>query len=232
MPAGRAAAWLAFYAVGVETLTFLFTDIERSTALLGRVGDGVYAQVLTGHHALIRSALAAHDGREIDTQGDAFFAVFSSPRACVAAVLAMQQALQGHAWPGGEQVRVRMGIHCGEAARTAAGLVGLEVHRAARVAAVAHGGQVLVSEAAAVLVRDGLKGHKTDAKDCARLAELFECWAAARVLHPGPGAEGGAGPDPVQDQDGAGPHLGDPAAGQVAGIGRRPGSRCPAGRSR
>ena len=66
------------------------------------------------------------------------------------------QAIQAHAWPGGEQVRVRMGIRSGEAAKTAAGLVGLEVHRAARVAAVAHGGQVLVSEAAAALVRDGL----------------------------------------------------------------------------
>jgi predicted ATPase/class 3 adenylate cyclase len=157
VPAGscRWRGW-AFYPVGVETLAFLFTDIEGSTALLGRVGDGVYAQVLAGHHTLIRSALAAHGGREIDTQGDAFFAVFSSPRACVAAVLAMQQAIAAHAWPGGERVRVRMGVHCGEAARTAAGLVGLEVHRAARVAAVAYGGQVLVSEAAAVMVRDGL----------------------------------------------------------------------------
>ncbi|HEV3292010.1 MAG TPA: adenylate/guanylate cyclase domain-containing protein, partial [Streptosporangiaceae bacterium] len=140
----------------METLTFLFTDIEGSTALLGRVGDGVYARVLADHHTLIRSSLAAHDGSEVDTQGDAFFAVFSSPRACVAAVLQMQQAFDAHAWPAGERVRVRMGIHCGEAARTATGLVGLGVHRAARVAAVAWGGQVLVSEAAAVLVRDGL----------------------------------------------------------------------------
>jgi len=146
----------AFYAVGVETLTFLFTDIEGSTALLQRVGDGVYAQVLAGHHALIRSALAAQGGREIDTQGDAFFAVFSSPRRCVAAAVQMQQAMEAHAWPCGERLRVRMGVHCGEAARTATGLVGLEVHRAARVAAVAWGGQVLVSEAAAGLVRDGL----------------------------------------------------------------------------
>jgi predicted ATPase/class 3 adenylate cyclase len=142
--------------VSVETLTFLFTDIEGSTALLGRLGEDDYAQVLAGHHALIRSALAAHDGHEVDTQGDALFAVFSSPRGCVAAVLQMQQDLQGHVWPGGERVQVRMGIHCGEAARTATGLVGLEVHRAARMAAVAYGGQVLVSESAAVLVRDGL----------------------------------------------------------------------------
>ena len=179
------AAWQAFYAVSVETLAFLFTDIEGSTALLGRVGDDDYAQVLAGHHALIRSALAAHGGREIDTQGDAFFAVFSSPRGCVAAVLEMQQALAAHGWPGGERVRVRMGIHCGEAARTAAGLVGLEVHRAARVAAAGYGGQVLVSEAAAVLVRDGLPPGAALAdlgvhrlKDLGRPEHIFQLTAA------------------------------------------------------
>ena len=112
--------------------------------------------MLAGHHGLIRSALAAHGGREVDTQGDGFFAVFSSPRACLAAVLAMQQALRAAVWPAGEQVRVRMGVHCGEAEQTATGLVGLEVHRAARIAAVGYGGQVLVSESAAVLVRDWL----------------------------------------------------------------------------
>ena len=169
----------------VETLTFLFTDIEGSTALLRRVGEDGYAQVLAGHHALIRSALAAHDGSEVDTQGDAFFAVFSSPRACVAAVLEMQHALAAHAWPAGERVRVRMGIHCGEAARTAAGLVGLEVHRAARVAAVACGGQVLVSEAAAVLVRDWLPPGAALAdlgvhrlKDLGRPERIFQLQAA------------------------------------------------------
>jgi predicted ATPase/class 3 adenylate cyclase len=169
----------------VETLTFLFTDIEGSTVLLQRLGEEAYAQVLAGHHALIRSALAAHDGREIDTQGDAFFAVFASPRGCVAAVLAMQQAIQGHAWPGGEQVRVRMGIHSGEAARTATGLVGLEVHRAARVAAVGHGGQVLVSEAAAALVRDRLPPGAALAdlgvhrlKDLGRPERIFQLHAA------------------------------------------------------
>jgi predicted ATPase/class 3 adenylate cyclase len=169
----------------VETLTFLFTDIEGSTALLGRLGEEVYAQLLAGHHALIRSALAAHDGREVDTQGDAFFAVFSSPRGCVAAVLAMQQAIAADAWPGGERVRVRMGIHSGEAAKTATGVVGLEVHRAARVAAVGHGGQVLVSEAAAVLVRDGLPpgaaladlgSHRL--KDLGRPERIFQLTAA------------------------------------------------------
>jgi class 3 adenylate cyclase len=142
VPAGCGSAGPHFYAVYVETLTFLFTDIEGSTALLGRLGDDDYAQLLAGHHALIWSALAAHGGGEVDTQGDAFFAVFSSLRGCVAAVL--QQAIQAHAWPGREPVRVRMGIHCGEAARTPAGLVGLvglEVHRAGRVAAVGYGGR-------------------------------------------------------------------------------------------
>ena len=149
----------------METFTFLFTDIEGSTALLGRVGEGLYGQVLAGHHLLIRSGLAAHGGREVDTQGDALFAVFSSPRACVAAVLQMQQALAAHAWPGGERVRVRMGIHTGQASTTGAGLVGLDVHRAARVAAVAYGGQVLLSETAAAIVRDALPA-------CASLRDL------------------------------------------------------------
>jgi class 3 adenylate cyclase len=79
----------------VETFTFLFTDIEGSTALLRRLGEGLYAQLLADHHALIRSGLAAHDGKEVDTQGDAFFAVFSSSRACMAAVTQMQRALGG-----------------------------------------------------------------------------------------------------------------------------------------
>jgi predicted ATPase/class 3 adenylate cyclase len=140
----------------VETFTFLFTDIQGSTALLHRLGESLYAQLLAGHHSLIRSGLAAHDGTEVGTEGDAFFAVFSSSRGCVAAVLEMQRALTAHAWPGGEQVRVRMGVHTGEASRTATGLVGLDVHRAARVAAVGYGGQVLVSETAAALVRDCL----------------------------------------------------------------------------
>jgi predicted ATPase/class 3 adenylate cyclase/DNA-binding XRE family transcriptional regulator len=141
---------------GAGAVTFLFTDIEGSTALLRRLGEGAYAQLLAGHHALIRSVLAAHGGRELNTAGDGFFAAFWSPRVCVAAVVQMQQALEGHAWPGGERVRVRMGVHTGEVSDTAVGPVGLDVHRAARVAAVGHGGQVLVSETAAALVRDAL----------------------------------------------------------------------------
>jgi predicted ATPase/class 3 adenylate cyclase/DNA-binding CsgD family transcriptional regulator len=169
----------------METYTFLFTDIEGSTALLRRVGQGAYEQVLADHHALIRSALAAHGGSEANTLGDGFFAAFSSSRACVAAVLEMQQAIEAHAWPAGEQVRVRMGIHTGEAEQTGAGLVGLDVHRAARVAGVAHGGQVLVSETAAALVRDSLPpgAALTDLgvhrlKDLGRPEQIFQLRAA------------------------------------------------------
>jgi class 3 adenylate cyclase/tetratricopeptide (TPR) repeat protein len=168
----------------VETLTFLFTDIEGSTALLRRVGAGVYAQLLADHHRLIRSVLAAHDGRELNTLGDGFFAAFSSPRACVAGVVQMQQVLEGHAWPSGERLRVRMGVHTGEASETAVGPVGLDVHRAARVAAVAHGGQVLVSETAVALVRDTLPPGAAlvdlgvhQLKDLARPEQIFQLTA-------------------------------------------------------
>jgi predicted ATPase/class 3 adenylate cyclase len=144
------------YALLTHALTFLFTDIQGSTALLSRLGGDAYAEILSDHHQVIRAGLAAHDGREVDTQGDGFFAVFSSPRACGAAVIEMQRALARRQWTGGEQVRVRMGMHCGEASEMATGLVGIDVHRAARIAAVAHGGQVVLSAAAAALVADSL----------------------------------------------------------------------------
>jgi predicted ATPase/class 3 adenylate cyclase len=141
--------------LATQTLTFLFTDIEGSTAMLQNLGDA-YAEVLADHHRIIRAGLAGHHGREIDTQGDAFFAVFTSPRACVAAAIEMQRAFASHPWPAGREVRVRMGMHSGEAAQTAVGLVGLDVHRAARVAAVAHGGQVVLSATTAALLRDSM----------------------------------------------------------------------------
>jgi class 3 adenylate cyclase len=149
-----AAAPTTRFAVG--TSTFLFTDIEGSTALLGRLGTEKYADVLAEHHRVIRESLAAHAGVEVDTQGDAFFAVFASPSRCAAAAISIQRSLATVAWPDGEDVRVRMGLHHGEAAETANGPVGHDVHRAARIAGVAHGGQILVSETAAALLRDSL----------------------------------------------------------------------------
>jgi class 3 adenylate cyclase len=171
----------------VETLTFLFADIEGSTALPRRVGQDVYAQVLAEHHALIRSALAAHDGRGLNTLGDGFFAAFPSPRQCAAAVLAMQQALETHARLVGQRVRMRMG---GPHRRRGAGgrcpHARLDVQRAPRIAAVAYGGQIVLSEAAAVLVREWLPADAalTDLgahrlEDLGRPEELFQLsrWA-------------------------------------------------------
>jgi len=170
--------------LSTETLTFLFTDIEGSTALLKRLGDDAYAEALADHHSLIRSCLTNHGGKEVSTQGDGFFAVFSSPRACVSAVIEMQRAFGAHEWPAGEPLRVRMGVHSGEASETTTGIVGLEVHRAARIAAVAHGGQILLSLPAAVLVRDSLPAgaslrdlglHRL--KDLGRPEQIFQLQA-------------------------------------------------------
>jgi predicted ATPase/class 3 adenylate cyclase len=141
--------------LAAQTLTFLFTDVEGSTALLTRLGGG-YAEVLADHHRLIRASLAAHGGEEVDTQGDAFFAVFSSPSACAAAAIDMQRAFLSHPWPAGEGVRVRMGLHSGEASQTTAGLVGLGIHRAARIAAAGYGGQIVLSAATAALLGDSM----------------------------------------------------------------------------
>jgi predicted ATPase len=154
--------------------------------LLGRLGEVTYARLLAEHHRLVRDALAAHGGNEMTTMGDGFFAVFTSPRGCVRAVLEMQRELAARDWPEGEHVRVRMGVHSGEASETAAGLVGLDVHRAARVAGVAYGGQVVFSSSAAALVRDVLPdgtslhdlGHHR-LKDLGRPEQIFQLQAAA-----------------------------------------------------
>ena len=139
----------------METLTFLFTDIEGSTQLLTRLGDA-YAAALSDHHDIIRTSLAAHGGDEIATTGDGFFAVFSSPRGSVAAAIDMQRILAAHNWPNEERVRVRIGIHTGEATKETTGPVGLDVHRAARIAAVGHGGQILVSVSTAAIAGGAL----------------------------------------------------------------------------
>jgi predicted ATPase/class 3 adenylate cyclase/DNA-binding CsgD family transcriptional regulator len=141
--------------VATQTLTFLFADIDNSTAMSQRLGN-VYAGVLADHHRLITAALGAHGGEKAVTQGDEVLAVFPSPLVCADAAIQMQRALVSHAWPAGEPVRVRIGIHGGEVSSTPAGLAGLVARRAALIAAVAHGGQVLVSAAAAGLLRDAL----------------------------------------------------------------------------
>jgi WD40 repeat protein/class 3 adenylate cyclase len=127
------------------TVTFLFTDIEGSTRLLHALGDG-YAAVLADHRRLLREAFTRHAGVEVDTQGDSFFVAFADPHGALAAAADAQTALARHPWPDGAAVPVRMGLHTGEPLLTDDHYVGIDVHRGARIAAAAHGGQVLVSE--------------------------------------------------------------------------------------
>jgi class 3 adenylate cyclase len=135
------------------TATFLFTDIEGSTHLLTAYRDA-YASILADHHRILREAFSAHGGREVDNQGDAFFVAFTRARDAALAAAAGQRALASHVWPGGAKVRVRMGIHTGEADVTVDRYVGLSVHRAARISALGHGGQILVSPTTAGLLED------------------------------------------------------------------------------
>ena len=132
------------------TVTFLFTDVEASTRLLHELGDA-YADVLAEHRRVLRDAFTRHGGVEVDTQGDAFFVAFPRASDALAAAAAGRAALATGA------VRVRMGLHTGEPLLTDEGYVGIDVHRAARIAAAGHGGQILVSQAARDLVgSDGL----------------------------------------------------------------------------
>jgi len=130
------------------TVTFLFTDVEGSTRLLQAHGDA-YADLLAEHRRVLREAFARHDGVEVDTQGDAFFVAFPRAAGAVAAAEEAQRALE----PG--PIRVRMGLHTGEPLVTAEGYVGIDVHRAARIASSAHGGQILVSDTTHRLLEPG-----------------------------------------------------------------------------
>ena len=134
------------------TVTFLFTDIEGSTRLLQRVGEEQYSSLLVECRSLLRTAFQQHHGREVDTQGDAFFVAFARATDAVSAAIASQHALASHPWPEGVAVRVRMGLHTGEPQVAAEWYVGLDVHHAARVMSAAHGGQVLLSQTTRELV--------------------------------------------------------------------------------
>ncbi len=129
------------------TVTLLFTDVEGSTALVRRLGDDVFVSLLAAHHRIMRAAIGAAGGREVSTEGDAFFVVFERPLDAVAAVLAAQRAFASYPWPESGPVRVRMGLHTGLARVVGETYLGLAVHEAARIAGAAHGGQVLASQA-------------------------------------------------------------------------------------
>ena len=134
-------------------VTFLFTDIEGSTQLVKQLRDR-YPEVLAEHRRLLRDAFAAYDGHEIDTQGDAFFVAFASARDAVLAAVDAQRALAEHAWPDGVRVGVRIGIHTGQASPSEGRYTGIAVHRAARISAAGHGGQILVSQTTHNLLED------------------------------------------------------------------------------
>ncbi|HEY5659640.1 MAG TPA: adenylate/guanylate cyclase domain-containing protein [Gaiellaceae bacterium] len=128
------------------TVTFLFTDVESSTHLLHQVGAEQYAEALSNHRRVIRDAFLGHGGVEVDTQGDAFFAAFPTASGALGAARDLTQALDGGS------IKVRVGLHTGTPLVVEEGYVGVDVHRAARIAAAGHGGQVLVSSATAALV--------------------------------------------------------------------------------
>ena len=146
------------------TVTFLFTDIEGSTLLLQELGDG-YTDALAEHRRVLRDTFNRHGGREVDTQGDAFFIAFGRVADAVAAAAEGQRALEAG------RIRVRIGIHTGEPTLTREGYVGLDVHRAARICSAAHGGQIVLSEHTRALL-----GDKFDLEDLGlhRLKDLAE----------------------------------------------------------
>jgi class 3 adenylate cyclase/DNA-binding CsgD family transcriptional regulator len=141
------------------TVTFLFTDIEGSTRLLKALGRDRYGEVLSTHNRLLREAFEAAGGLEIDRKGDSFFAVFGSAGAAVSAAADAQAALAREEWPADASVKVRMGLHTGEAVVGSDGYVGFAVHQAARIGDIGHGGQILLSSTTARLVEHDLPGE-------------------------------------------------------------------------
>ncbi len=136
-------------------MSLLFSDIEGSTALLSRLGKG-YADALDGQRRVLREAWGAHGGTEVGTEGDSFFVVFATAPDAVEAAVRAQRELASFAWPQAGRVRVRIGIHTGSPTVYDGGYVGMAVHRAARISAAAHGGQVVVSSTTAELVSESL----------------------------------------------------------------------------
>jgi predicted ATPase/class 3 adenylate cyclase len=167
------------------TVTFLFTDIEGSTALLQRLGDRRYAEVLAEHQRLLRDAFAKGNGQEIDTQGDAFLVAFSRARDAVGTAVAAQLALSTHPWPEDASLRVRMGLHTGEPVSETGGYVGLDVHRASRICSAGHGGQILLSQAVGILAAPDLPpGVSLRELGAHRLKDLKEPEHLLQVVHP------------------------------------------------
>jgi predicted ATPase/class 3 adenylate cyclase len=168
-----------------RTVTFLFTDIEGSTRLELELGTGRYAAVRERHRELLRAAFAAHGGEERSTEGDSFFVLFDSARSAVRAAIDAQRALAVEPWPDGVSVKVRMGMHTGEALLEFGDVAGYDVNRAARIAATAWGGQMVVS--AAVQALAGGDDGTFQLRDLGehRLKDLLAPERLAQVVVPG-----------------------------------------------
>jgi class 3 adenylate cyclase len=136
-------------------VTFLLTDIEGSTGLLTRLGDR-YGNLLRDVRGMVRQAVVRAGGREVDVRADEFFAVFESAPPAVEAAVALQRALGVRRWAGGIECRVRVGIHTGRTTLNDGGYIGLSVHTAARICAVANGGQVVLSGKTKAAMKDAL----------------------------------------------------------------------------
>ena len=139
----------------IGIVTFLFTDVEGSTRLQEQLGES-YRALQERHDAILRSAIAEGEGREVSTEGDSFFAAFSTPTGAARAAARAQRELAKASWPANSIVRARMGLHTGEGILGGGSYLGLDVNRAARIAAAAHGGQVVLSDATGVLIQDHL----------------------------------------------------------------------------
>ena len=199
------------------TLTFLFSDIEGSTRLEQEIGTGAYADVRERQRTLLRAAFAACGGDEQGTEGDSFFVVFRTARGALTAAVAAQRAIAAEPWPADARIRVRMGIHSGEARAAGGSLVGIDINRAARIAGVAHGGQILVSDATRALVHgEALDGIAFRDLGPHRLKDLLE--PAAAVPARGGRAADRVSPDPLARRA-----AGQPA--DAADVVRRPRSR-------
>jgi class 3 adenylate cyclase len=200
------------------TVTFVFSDIASSTALLKQLGDAEYATLLAVHRRLVREIFGAHEGQEIDTQGDAFFYSFVRARQAVAAAVEVTRAHAKASWPGGVDVRVRLGLHTGEPAVGDEGYTGLDVVRASRIAATGTGGQILISDTTRAIVAGGLGdgidlrplGERT-LKDIDRPEPIFEL-----VVDGGPEPL----PEPVPSRGPADGAEEDEEDGRFAAIGR------------
>ena len=189
------------------TVTFVFSDIAGSTALLKQLGDEEYGQLLAVHRRLVREIFAAHEGQEIDTQGDAFFYSFVRARQAVAAAVEVTRAHAKGTWPGGVEVRIRLGLHTGEPAVGDEGYTGLDVVRASRIAATGAGGQVLLSDTTRAIVAGDLDEGvelrslgERQLKDIDRPEPIFELVIdGAAPATPGPSADEPAEQEPTPE---------------------------------